>query len=395
MNRIFFISCIILTAVTSGLFAGGSADTSSMTQAEWEEWSGLGDFRPAVDDWDAIQKAALEEEGPLVVYSLSSRVFEFGRTFYKKYGIKVEAHDLSTPSLLEKVLREQEAGIFNADVILVDDIPTVYNEFYREGRMYGFVPTDLDSVILEEAKSAPLGIHHYGARGIAYNSEFYDEPPIDSWWDLTRPEWKGKLVMKNPLNSGAEFNTFATFIQHHVDMEEAYQDEFGVELIRSDGIPNAGYEFLKRLMDNDLALMSDSGTVMKAVAASGQTDPPLGILGFSKLRTIIDENLSAAFVEDLAPVTGFRTTTIMSIGVFSQRPNMAKLMIKWMYGGDNTADTLAGYAPYHVIGNWSVRSDIPEPDGQRPVKEMNFYIEDAEWLYDNAIKVRDFWLQNQ
>jgi iron(III) transport system substrate-binding protein len=388
------VMVILLSVLAVSLFAGGQ-QVEKMNSDEWEEWAGLGAFRPAVDDWAAIEEAALKEEGPLVVYSLSSRVFEFSRTFYKKYGIKVEAHDITTPALLDKVLREQDAGIFHADVVLVDDIPTVYNEYYKAGRLYNFVPTDLNDVLIDAAKDAPLAIHHYGARGIAYNTDFYDEAPIDSWWDLTRPEWKGKIIMKDPMNSGAEFNTFATFIQHHVDMEEAYEDEFGIELIKSYDAENAGYEFLKRLMDNNLILMADSGSVMKAVAAPGQTDPPLGLLGYSKLRTIEEERLTASFAEDLTPVTGFRTTTIMAIGAFSSRPNTAKLMIKWMYGGDNPEENLAGYKPYYVIGNWAVRSDIPEPPEQRPVEEMNFYVEDADWLYDNAIKVRDFWLQNQ
>jgi iron(III) transport system substrate-binding protein len=392
MKKILVV-LLVLSAMTA-LFAGGKSETPG-TIEEWEQWAQLGEYRPAEDDWDVIKAAAMEEEGPLVIYSLSSRVFEFGRTFYKKYGIKVEAHDITTPALLDKLVREQDAGIFNADIILVDDIPTVYNDYFAEGRMYNFIPTNLMDVLIDEAKTAPLNIHHYGARGIAYNNDFYSEPPIDSWWDLTRPEWKGKIIMKDPMNSGAEFNTFATFIQHHVDMEEAYQDEFGEELIKSDDLENAGYEFLKRLMDNDLILMADSGTVMKAVAAPGQTDPPLGVLGFSKLRTIKEERLSGAFIIDLAPVTGFRTTTIMAIGPFSKHPNASKLMIKWMMGDDNPSETKAGYTPYHVIGNWSLRTDIDEPEGQKPITDMDFYVEDADWLYQNAIKVRDFWLQNQ
>ncbi|MBI9101051.1 MAG: ABC transporter substrate-binding protein [Spirochaetales bacterium] len=385
---------IILALVLGGtLFAGGKAE-SWATSAEWEEWAGLGQFSPEEDDWDAIEAAA-KEEGTLTVYSISSRVFEFARTFYKEYGIKVEASDLTTPALLEKLMREQEAGIFNADVVFVDDIPTVYNEFYYEGRLFPFVPSDLKDVIIDEALDAPLAIHHYGSRGIAYNTDYYSEPPIDSWWDLTRTEWKGKIIMKDPMNSGAEFNTFATFIQHHVDMEEAYQDEFGEELVKRDGIPNAGYEFLLRLMENELILMADSGSVMSAVASSGQSAPPLGILGFSKLRTIEEERMSADFIKDLTPVTGFRTTTIMAIGAFSSHPNAAKLMIKWMYGGDNPRESTAGYKPFHVIGNWAVRTDIAEPEGQKPLSEMNFYEEDGDWLYDNAIGVRDFWLENQ
>jgi len=375
------------------LSANGQAE-KNMTLEEWEQWAQVGAYRPETDDWEVIEAAALKEE-TLVVYSLSSRVFEFGRTFYKKYGIKVEAHDITTPALLEKLIREQDAGIHNADIILVDDIPTVYNELLTESRIYNFIPTDLAHLLSEEAKQAPLNIHHYGARGVAYNTSVYSEPPIDSWWDLTRPEWKGKILMKDPMNSGAEFNTFATFIQHASAMEESYEEEFGVEMVRSDGIENAGYEFLKRLMDNDIVLMADSGSVMKSVASSNQADPPLGILGFSKTRTIIDENLNAAFVLDMSPVTGMRTTTIMGISRFSDSPNAAKLMIKWMMGGDDPGKTLAGYKPYHVVGNWPVRSDIPQPEDQPELSEKSFYQEDADWLYRNAIKVRDFWLQNQ
>lgn len=391
MRKILSVLFILLFVFE---ISANGQDESDMTILEWEESAQLGQFRPETDDWEAIEAAAKKEE-TLVVYSLSSRVFEFGRSFYNKYGIRVEAHDITTPSLLEKLIREQDAGIHNADVILVDDIPTVYNEFLSEGRIYNFIPTDLYDLLPEDIQQAPMNIHHYGARGIAYNTSVYSEAPIDSWWDLTRPEWKGKILMKDPMNSGAEFNTFATFIQHSSEMEESYEEEFGVEMVRSDGIENAGYEFLKKLMDNDIILMADSGTVMKSVAASNQTDPPLGILGFSKTRTIIDEDMNAAFILDLSPVSGMRTTTVMGIGRFSDSPNAAKLMIKWMMGGDDPSESLAGYKPYHVVGNWPVRSDIPQPVDQPELDDKNFYKEDADWLYQNAIKVRDFWLQNQ
>ena len=115
MKKIIGLVCLAMIIIIPVVFAEGNSEKSSMSQAEWEEWAQLGEHRPIEDDWEAIEKAALEAEGPLVVYSLSSRVFEFGRTFYKKYGIKVEAHDITTPSLLEKILREQEAGLFNVD----------------------------------------------------------------------------------------------------------------------------------------------------------------------------------------------------------------------------------------------------------------------------------------
>ena len=50
--------------------------------------------------------------------------------------------------------------------------------------------------------------------------------------------------------------------------------------------------------------------------------------------------------------------------------------------------------PYHVVGNWSPRTDIPQPPDQ-PELEGKVYYEDPDWLYNNIVKVRDFWVQHQ
>ena len=68
-------------------------------------------------------------------------------------------------------------------------------------------------------------------------------------------------------------------------------------------------------------------------------------------------------------------------------------MIHWMMGGINEKD-LAGYAPYHTLGDWSPRTDIPEPEGQIPLDKANLWPEDIDWLYTHQVKVRDFWIQH-
>ena len=101
--------------------------------------------------------------------------------------------------------------------------------------------------------------------------------------------------MKDPMRSGAEFNMFASFVQHADEMAQSYLEEFGEEIVLH-GTENAGYEFLKRLMDNGLILMADSGTVVRAVGSSGKETPVLGLLGYSKLRTFAEENKPATGV---------------------------------------------------------------------------------------------------
>ncbi len=90
IKRIFTFGLLLFTVFF--LYAGGKGEEASnvpKTVKEWEQWAQLGEYRPAEDDWGAIIAAA-KEEGSVVVYSNSSRVYEFCRTFYEKYGIKAE-----------------------------------------------------------------------------------------------------------------------------------------------------------------------------------------------------------------------------------------------------------------------------------------------------------------
>src|SRR5699024_12851819 len=88
---------------------------------------------------------------------------------------------------------------------------------------------------------------------VLYNNEAYDKAPIDNWWELTKPEWKGKITMKNPLEAADIQDLFLKMIQHSDEMEEAYREEFGedIELIET---KNAGNEFIKCLFENNFVL---------------------------------------------------------------------------------------------------------------------------------------------
>ncbi|RKX72526.1 MAG: ABC transporter substrate-binding protein, partial [Spirochaetes bacterium] len=107
MKKVLIIVGMALVLLTSEVFAEGSKE-SSMTVEQWEEWAQLGSFTPDEEDWDAIIEAA-KEEGEVTIYANTSRVFDFARTFYNKYDIKVIANDMSQGSLFEKLSREIDA----------------------------------------------------------------------------------------------------------------------------------------------------------------------------------------------------------------------------------------------------------------------------------------------
>jgi iron(III) transport system substrate-binding protein len=403
MKKRLLLNLILILLIISPafVFSGGKSEGKSAEKSKerseikienWEQAAEMGKYRPETEDWAEIERKA-REEGTIVVYSISSRVFDYARTFYNKYGIKVEANDISTPDLLDKLRREQASGIYHADIVMSDSITDLYNEFEAEGMLYKFYPSDLQGVMTEDALNQPLAVHHYGCKGVLYNTALNDSPPIDSWWDLTRPEWKGKLVAKDPSKSGTSMALYAAFVQDSDTFAKSYKEEFGEDIVLSEGVENAGYEFIKRLLANDLILMSSSDPVISAVASIQEEIPPLGIVSLSKIRVIVDDGLSVNFIEDLKPKMGLKTTSSMAIVNGSQNPNGAKLLMKWMMGADDM-ETHAGYSPYYTVGNWSPRTDFEEPADQ-PDLDGKVYYEDPDWLYRNLLKVRDFWVQYQ
>jgi iron(III) transport system substrate-binding protein len=194
----------------------------------------------------------------------------------------VEAYDLGSAESVEKTVREQNAGIYNADVIFTGGAEMVFH-LLKDGFIHNFVPDFLADHIPAEHKE-PLIVQRLGGGVILYNTEKYpDGPPIDNIWDVTRPEWKGKVLMKNPMKSLSTFSDVANWVAHADELKAAYERKYG-ELVLSPGVPDAGYEFIYRLLRNDLVLMKSSGRVAKAVGKPGQDDPPIGLCRYSKIR---------------------------------------------------------------------------------------------------------------
>ena len=68
----------------------GAAQGLSPAQDAWLKATGLGPYQPATEDWQAIYDAA-KAEGKVVIYSISSRIYQVVDAFKAAYpGIEVE-----------------------------------------------------------------------------------------------------------------------------------------------------------------------------------------------------------------------------------------------------------------------------------------------------------------
>ena len=394
MKKTILIVLVLLLA-SAVVFAGGKKESkgSGMDPAleNWMKEAQIGPYQPEEENWDEIIKAA-QEEGEVVVYADTSRVPKIAKDFEARYGVKLVASDIGAADIQEKISKLQASGVYDVDVISCGGTPELYNEFVAFNKLFKYVPRDVDKVMFDQLKDEKLGIQRLGGKVIMYNTEVYKEAPVKSWWDLTDPKWKGKLIMKDPMLGGSDMFNMAMFIRNADLMEKDYKATYGKDLVLSPDCPTAGHEFIKRLVQNDIIFEKGGNEAIAGVGAKGQKNPPLGIIGPSKLRVAKKDNLAVDVAWDITPFSTFFNKTAVAIPAKAPHPNAAKLFIKYFYGDEKGG---LGFKPYYTVGNWSVRKDVTQPEGQKDFQDIKGWSEDGDWLYKNVLIFRDFWIKNQ
>lgn len=362
--------------------------TEGQELTEWEASSGI--FNTDETDEELYELA--KEEGLVTIYSITSRIPKVATAFMEKYpGIEVQFFDIHTDELMEKVTREYNAGQRVADVIHIKDQDgSMYKEYVVPKIFYNYKPADIMSHIDPQytETATPLYIE---LTQLFYNAEAYpDGPPVENIWEITLPEWKGRVMMQNPLDNLAWGSWAAGFCVGDMpdQLATAYKDLTGEELVLSDGSVNAGYEFLKRLHDNEPIFTTSHDEIAQAVGTRGQSTPPIGFCASSKLRKNVDNDWCLAPI-NLVPSTGIPGINTLYVVEGSQHPNAAKLLIRFMMGGVD--GDLSAYKNFNTLGSWPVRDDIEPAEGSTPYEEINVAKFEPDEIYENINLVRDFW----
>ena len=91
--------------------------------------------------------------------------------------------------------------------------------FANEGMLQGYAPKGLDKILPQyrDPKNPPewVGMDVYGA-AVCFNTveaQKQNLPKPESWKDLAKPVYKGKIVMPNPASSGTGFLDVAGWLQ--------------------------------------------------------------------------------------------------------------------------------------------------------------------------------------
>ena len=238
----------------SGNDGGNTATTAAPAETKTEETTAAEakeeSKEEAKESEATAEKAPEDYTGTVVVYSphdadpLNAGV----NLFMEKYpNVKVEVVAAGTGELCNRIAAESANPI--ADVLWGGgaDSLAAFKDYFAP-----YVCAN-DDVIAEEYKDpddkwigeSPLPMVLF------YNKDLIEKDGMtipESWEDLTKPEWKGKIAYCLPSKSGSAYTQLCTMILGHGGKED-------------------GWDFIKKLYDNlDGKIVDSSGKCHKMVA---------------------------------------------------------------------------------------------------------------------------------
>ncbi|MEC0370675.1 ABC transporter substrate-binding protein [Paenibacillus chibensis] len=336
--------------------------------------------------------AKAKQEGKLIVYSTSGRANDAAETFMKQYPeIKVEVSKVKSDEMMDKVTKEQDAGQFNPDVIITKEVSgAVEEEMVKPGRYIKYLPEDLAPMVDEPYRTQAEGYANYlEFRTVFYNTEHYKTAPITNWWDLTTPEYKGKVYTADPLSSPAFMDLFTTMVVNSEDMAAAYKEKFGKD-IELHGTENAGYEFIRQLFANGLIVLKGSDDVLDAIGKADSDAIGLAVSG--DVSKVEEKGWSILPIYDIKPKTSVPDSGYLFLANKAPHEAAGKLFIRWMMGEKDGQGE--GMNPFNEVGSWVPRSDV-KTKNEISFEQLNLWNYDGEALYFASPKVRDFWIKQK
>lgn len=346
--------------------------------------------REALDgtDLDALIEAA-QEEGELTAYWHSGRIESVGEAFEEKYGIKVNGSKMSDSEQYEKISGEVSSGNVQADVVGYDDGASLVTQMLPEEWVVNYIPPDLADELSADSKD-PL-VYLWQVLTWGYNDEVYgDTCPIDNIWELTEPEWNGKVAMLDPDQRSIMYQMFAQMVEEPEALESAYEDHYGESISTEE--ENAGWEFIKRLAKNDPILESEDTAVSEAVGAGSQTNPPVGMYYLTRHRDAKETGQNLAACLSMEPYVGVDAPTYAAVLNDAPHPNAARLFIHFIL-------TEEGVSPYtEDVGGYSSNMNVPaQADNPYPDREgwgNSLIVPKPDVYAEKRQDLSDFWAIN-
>ena len=272
--------------------------------------------------WDTIMDVAA-----------STEIIRDFKEYYGLEAIKISIPRMRTGTLVAKAEEELKAGKLTVDVVSVAALGWFHEMFARNQFLKYDSP---EYKFYGPAAKAGLNKEGYWVSDAyvfipAWNDKCFKTPPkpIESWWDLLRPEFKGKIVQGDVLKSTSYSANFTAVLS-------VMGEEFFKKLAKQDSVVIMGTKRTQEKM-----LTCEAGLDMTAM--------PTRLYQLS-LTTDTSAYKNAYPKEGVLPLP-----QPMAILKKAKNPNAAKLMVDYMRS--ERGQTIHG----KIVGFASGREGIKHP----------------------------------
>jgi len=301
-------------------------------------------------EWEKTFRAA-KEEGQVTIYFDSAATL-FLEPFRKQFPeIKDVSVSIDSPQLANRVMAERRAGRYLVDIVITGANPN-YQVYYAAKILEPITTAFILPEVVDESKWLQ-GKHWYidtenryvfvylgnVARAASYNTKSVNPAQFKSYWDLLKPEWKGKIVARDIRRPGSGGDAMRFF--YHT--------------------PELGPSFVRRLFsEGGLTLTGDN---RQGVDWLGQGKFVLGLffgrIELARAQGLPVDELDPHLFKEGAPL-GIGPGTAVLINR-APHPNAAKVFINWFLSRDGQM-TYQRDAARGGTGADSMRTDIPKDD---------------------------------
>ncbi len=262
-------------------------------------------------------------------------------------GVYLKIYRASTGKVVEKIYKEIEEDLIQADLIWVANF-AVAEELKKKGVLLPYSPSEAEEILdILKDKDGFYTAGRLLIMVVAYNTDNVTIKPT-GYGDLLNKKYQNKVGHDTPETSGSLLYFIGTLLQDK----------------------DFGEEFFKRLKENLPQIQTSTQTTKKI--ASGELD--MGITIDFTIRKLLKENPGAP-IDYIYPNDGV-VLVPSPIAIFkgTSRPQAAMLFVRYILSkrGQTLLRDLGGFMP--------VRLDVSPPERIASVTQLKIIPSDKEWI---------------
>ncbi len=388
-GRVFACALLVLSLCLAGCSAIHERDFDKVEQDTKSEPVSAS----VLSDKELYTRAKKETQNAEVnIYSSTTVTEKVVNNFMEKYPEfegRIIYHEMGDESTYPGLVQSIESGSSEVDLLISHS--DLVDELTDAGLAYNYFPLSYCDVVDDEYQMPTAFM--LSSTLFMCNSSL-GEINIGNVWELTEPEWAGRILMKNPLDEQVNMNFFSMMSSPECTerLRSAYKSYYGYDW-QSGNYKTIADEWVFGFIANCDFSYGSNSDIMEQLA--GSTESKIALVGYSKLRKLSSEERSnitvCALKGDIEGFCGFAFGTYATVARDTLCPYTCALFINYIlneegFSGEGAWNNYSGY----YSTNEAVDKETTSGDMNLDFWADKLVIEDSDYLYIQNSKIEDF-----